>query len=539
VASSSAAAVAIRPGSWGLRAAATAVAAIFAAPFVFLLVRNLEELGVAWDALSSSLALSSLARSVVLAIAVSLSTTIVGTAAAWLVTRTDLPGRGLLRVLLPLPLVIPSFVGAFVLVAAFAPGGLLEAALEPLGVDRLPAIKGFGGSFVVLTLLSYPYVYLPVSARLRQLPASLEESARLLGMGPGRAFFAVVLPQARTAVLAGTLLVFLYTISDFGVVQLMRYPALTRVIYSTRLFDSPTSLALSLQLGILALAVVAAERAVAGGPRLADATRGTRPLRIHLGRWKAASLGFMAALVGMALAAPVGVLMWWAVRGVVGGSGRAGAILGDLGDLLGPAVNTSLAGVVAAATAIAVVLPVAFLTARQRSRVGGIANAVIVAGFALPGLALALALVFWTLGLPRLFGSVYQTLPLLILAYVIHFGAHSLRAAQVAVGGLPRHVDEAARTLGAGRFRRLVSIEIPLMLPGLLAGAGLVLLSVMKELPATLLLAPTGFNTLATRIWTATESAFFADASLAALLLIALSGVLTWLLVIRRAESLV
>jgi iron(III) transport system permease protein len=528
----------VHPGSWGLRAVVTVVGVFFAAPFVFLLVRNLEETGAAWEALSSLSALSSLGRSLLLGLAVSVSTTIVGSTASWLVARTDLPARGLLRVLLPLPLVIPSFVGAFVLVAAFAPGGLLDAALEPLGVPRLPTIKGFAGSFIVLTLLSYPYVYLPVSARLRQLPASLEESARLLGMAPARAFFAVVLPQARAAILAGALLVFLYTISDFGVVQLMRYPTLTRVIYSTRLFDSQTSLALSLQLGILALTVVAVERAIAGGPRVADASRGARPLRIRLGKWKAPCLGFVAALVGMALLAPMGVLGWWAVRGLFTGSGRAGALLVDLGDLVGPAVNTSLVSVIAAVAGIAVVLPVAFLSVRQRSRLGGAANAVIVAGFALPGLALALALVFWTLGLPGPFIRVYQTLPLLILAYVIHFGAHSLRAAQVAVAGLPGHLDEAARTLGARRFRRLVAIDMPLMLPGLLAGGGLVLLSTMKELPATLLLSPAGFQTLATKIWSATESALFADASVAALSLIALSGLLTWLLVIRRAEEL-
>ncbi len=161
----------------------------------------------------------------------------------------------------------------------------------------------------------------------------------------------------------------------------------------------------------------------------------------------------------------------------------------------------------------------------------------VVGGFALPGLVIALALVFWTLGAPEPFASLYQTLPLLVGAYVLHFGALALGTAQVAVAGIPRSLEDAARVLGGGRLRRFARVELPLMAPGLAAGAGLVLLSAMKELPATLLLAPAGFPTLATRIWSAAEDAFWADASLAALALVAVSGVLTWLLLIRRGRA--
>jgi iron(III) transport system permease protein len=162
---------------------------------------------------------------------------------------------------------------------------------------------------------------------------------------------------------------------------------------------------------------------------------------------------------------------------------------------------------------------------------------VIVGGFALPGLVVALALAFWTLQAPWPLAALYQTQALLVFAYVVHFGSQALRAAQVAVAAVPGRLDDAARTLGAGRLRRLRTVELPLAAPGLLAGAGLVLLSTMKELPATLLLAPPGFETLATRIWNATEDAFLADASLAALFLLLLSGVLTWFLVVRRGDA--
>jgi iron(III) transport system permease protein len=522
-------------------AAASGVALVFATPFLYLLVRNLRDPGAAVSALSSGDAWGPLGRSVLLAVLVSASATVVGAGAAWLVARTDVPGARAWRVLLPLPLVMPSFIGAFVLVAALAPGGLLEAALRPLGVGRLPGIGGLAGSFLVLTLFTYPYVYLPARARFRRLAPSLEESARLLGRGSWSTFWRVVVPQSRGAILAGTLLVFLYSVSEFGVVQLMRYDTLTRSIYATRFLDPPRSFALSLQLGLLAVAVVVAERVVARGGRLdrQDSQRDHRAMVLSLGRWRGPALAFLTGLVGSALALPVGVLTWWAVRGAARGATSATGGFGDVPGLARSVLNTSFVSLAAAAVAVVAVLPVAYLIVRRRGTGAAAANAVVVGGFALPGLAIALSLVALSVDAPGPLAALYQTIPLLVLAYVIHFGATALRTAQVAIAGVPRRVEDAARTLGAGRFDRLRRVELPMMLPGLLAGAGLVLLSSMKELPATLLLAPAGFQTLAMKVWTATESAFFADASLAALVLVVLSGVLTWLLVIRRGDVFV
>ena len=513
-----------------LRGLSLAIAALFAAPLGYLVVRNASQLGAFVDAVTAEPALAALGRTVLLATAVSVTGAVVGTASAWLVVRTDLPGRRAWRLLLPLPLVIPSFIGAFALIAAFAPGGLLDR----LGLGSLPPARGFWATWAVLSLLTYPYVFLPAAARLAQLPRALEESARLLGRPGGATFLRIVVPQVRGAVLAGSLLVFLYTVSDFGAVQLLRYDTLTRTIYATRLLDRSTSLALSLELGLLALAVVAAERWFAPS-RHVESSRG-RPLAVPLGRWKAPALLFVGGLTGLALAAPIAVLTYWAVRGLRSGASRASALAAHPEDLVAPMLNTAGISLAAAALALAAVLPLAYVTVRHRSRVFDAAQTVVVAGFALPGLAIALALVYWTLGSPEPVGALYGTLTLLVFAYVVHFGAQSLRTAQVGVASIPRDLEEAASGLGAHRVRRVLRIELPLATPSLLAGAGLVLLSTMKELPATLLLAPIGFETLATVIWTSTEDAFLADASLASLLLIALSGVLTWLLVIRSAR---
>jgi iron(III) transport system permease protein len=510
------------------------IAAFFAGPTVYLVWRNLGLGDELWDAITSPRTIEPLLRTLWLAVTVSITAAIVGTFLAWMTTRSDVPGRRVLRIVAPLPLVIPSFVGASAFLAALAPGGLLARALEPLGVDRTPQLHGFFGAWLVLSLFTYPYVYLPVAARLASLPPSLEESGMLLGRRRVAVFRSIVLPQAAPAIWAGGLLVFLYTVSDFGAVDLMRYGTLTREIFARRL-DPSSAMPLSLVLAIVALTVVVVERGLGRRRARSETGRARRALQVPLGRWRWPALAMTVLVVGLALVVPVSVLVTWAVRGMRSGGSGSVELTTDLGALGAPALNTVLVSVVAAVCAVVLVLPVAYLTTRYRSRWGGTTNAVVVGGFALPGLVIALALVFWVLG-ADFAAALYQTLPLLVFAYVIHFGAQAMRASQVAVASVPRRLDDAARILGANRFRRFRTVDLPMMLPGLTAGAGLVLLSTMKELPATLLLAPPNFETLATRIWSANESNYFAQVGLASLILLALSGVLTWMLVVRRTD---
>jgi iron(III) transport system permease protein len=525
----------VAPGSTGARpapalvAVAVAVAALFAAPLGYLAVRVVQLGGESVDVLSGSGVWRPLRSTVVLATSVAATAAVVGTGLAWVTTRTDVPLRRLWALAAPLPLVYPSFIGAAALLAAVAPGGLLDSVLP--WVDELPDVEGFGGSWYVLTLFTYPYVYLPVAARLGALNPAFEEGARLLGKSPWQVFRSVVLPQASSAVWAGALLVFLYCVSDFGAVAQLRYRTLTVEVYENRLQDR--ALVLGALLGAVAIAVVLLERAAAGRRTAVESARSRRPLQLPLGRWRWPVLALVALVSANALLGPLSVLGFWAVKGLTSG-GRLGAT--EIADLADPARSTAVLSVAAAVLAVAVVLPVAYLTARHRSRIGAAVNAAVVAGFALPGLLIALSVVFWTLSGPGWVGRLYQTAPLLVLAYVVHFGAQAMRATQVAVAAVPRRLDDAARTLGANRWRRLRSVELPLMAPGLAAGGGLVLLSAIKELPATLMLRPTGTDTLALEVWRARETANWPGAGLAGLALVLLSAVLTWLLVLRRVE---
>ena len=409
--------------------------------------------------------------------------------------------------------------------------------LSGVGVGTTPELRGFFGAWLVLLLMCYPYVYIPVAARLRQLPSSLEESARLLGDSALAAFWRISLPHAATAIGAGTLLVFLYTLSDFGAVQLMRYDTLTRAIATNHLADPPAALALSLMLLVLAAAVVLAERWFSR--RLPDGSRasGPEPATLRLGRWRPLATAAVAVAAFAGVGAPLIALVDWAAGGVARTFGDGRPLTVDYSRVADATLNTLWVSVVAAIVAVAAVLPIAFLVGRYRSRAGWLAHAVVISTFAVPGLLIALSMRFWTLRSDIAFTLFGDTFALLIFAYIVRFGSLAMGVSVVAVRSVPDRLHDSARILGAGPLRRFFTIDMPLMGPALLAGAGLVLLSVMKELPISLLISPLGFSTLATQIFGSFEDAFVAEAGLMGVTLVAMSFLLTWFLVVRRQEQ--
>lgn len=516
--------------------AALVLASAFAVPFGYLVWRNLSAPREFLEVLTSIDTWRPVGRSVLLAAVVTTLCVGIGVSMAWLTMRTDMPLARLFRVIVPLPLVLPSFVAGAALVAAFAPGGLLEEIAGPLGVDRVPEIRGFWGSVLALTAISYPYVFLPVAARLNQLSRSLEEAAQMLGESEWSRFRRIVWPQIFSSVRAGALLVLLYVLSDFGVVALMGYTTVTVRMFNSWLANPELAFALGLVLASVALVVVASERMSSRSAPGGDPSTSIPPRRQELGRLRIPAVLVAGTVAFVSIVGPISVLAWWVWRGAVNKS--AGFAGGDgLGGLWQPAWHTLSVGLITAVVAVLVVLPLARLAGRHRSRSSLPALTFVVSGFALPGVVVALSVVFLSLRVGWL-NRFYQSLPLLVFAYVVHFGAQAFRTAEVGMATADRRLDEAAKTLGASTARRFFKIELPLMSPVLSAGGGLVMLSTMKELPATLLASPLGFDTLATRVWNATADGFLADAALASLLLLAMSAVMTWLLVIRRADHL-
>lgn len=503
---------------------ALVVVAVILLPLVYLFIRAWAGGDELWRMLWRERTFVLLKNTVYLAVLVTLGSVLISVPIAWLLHRTDLPLRRFWAVTTVLPLAIPSYVGGFAMVAALGPRGMLQGWLESLfGIERLPSIYGLWGAALLLTLLTYPYVLLTLNAAMSGLDGALEDAARSLGYGSWRTFFLVTLPLLRPAIAAGGLLVALYTIGEFGAVAMLRFDTFTRAIYVqyTASLDRSLAAGLALVLVLLTCVVLGVEAWTRGRGRYFRSSVGAaRPLEpVQLGRWAPLGLGFCGLIVTLGLVMPVGVVLYWLVRGLR--NGRATDILWDA------TFNSALASGLAAVAAVIAALPIVVLSVRYPSRASGLVERLCYAGYALPGIVIALSLVF--------FGAnyalwLYQTLALLIIAYVIRFLPQALGALRAALLQVSPHYEEAARSLGSSPPKVWLRVTGPLVRSGLVSGAALVFLTVMKELPVTLLLRPIGFDTLATRIWGATADGFWTRAAGPALLLILLSAVSMFLI---------
>ncbi|GAA1705300.1 MULTISPECIES: ABC transporter permease [Dietzia] len=478
--------------------AATLACSAALIPLVYLIIRAGER-GPAYaiEVVRSGRSAELLVNTVVLVVLVTAASVVVGVALAWLTVRTDLPGAPVVGALLCVPLAMPSYVLGYLWVADF------------------PQFLGLPGSVIVLTISCYPYVFLPAAAALRAVDPGLEEVARTLGRGSVRAVLGVTLRQIRPAVAAGALLVALYTLSDFGAVAMLRYEAFTVGIYHSyrASFDRVPAAVLACVLILVALVVMVGERrARRGEVARVGAGVDSLPDRVPLGRFRTPALvvvGFV--LTGGVLAPLVGLVRW--VR-------AAAEVDVAWGPVLAAAATTAGVSGIAALVTIVLALPIGILAARSNGPVARATEAVAQIGFALPGITVGLAVVF--VGI-RLVPGLYQQLPMLVFGYVVLFLPLAVGVVRSAIGAIPTALEDASGALGSGRFRTFLRVVAPLSMPGVLAGGSLVFLSVAKELPATLLLRPTGTETLASAMWAHTEVAAYSQAAPYAAMLVAVA----------------
>ena len=504
------------------------VGAAMLLPALYLVIRGASASDQAWDLLFRMRTLETLGRTTLLIVCVTALSAAIGAPAAWLTARSDLPFRRAWTVLMALPLVIPSFVGAFLYASALGPRGMLQGLLEAaFGVQRLPDIYGLTGATLVLTLLSYPYLFLTVRGAIANLDPATDESARSLGHGAWSTFFRVTLPQLKPSIAAGSLLVALYTLSDFGAVSLMRYNTFTFTIYQQYESSIDRSIAAVLSLVLVAMAVVilVAEGYTRGRQRYYRSGAGAarEAAAVRLGGWKWVVMGVFGAVLALALALPTGMLIYWLARGVSAGE--------PLLLLWGATLNSLYVSGAAALVTVGMAIVMAVLLVRYPTRLNRVLEPAGFTGYALPGIVVALALVFFGAQYAR---PLYQTHWLLIFAYAVLFFPVALGSVRAALLQVSPRLEDAARGLGHNPLRVMLRITAPLMRSGVIMGAALVFLLTMKELPATLILGPVGFKTLATAVWSASSEAFFAQAAAAALALILMSSIPMTLLVMRE-----
>lgn len=491
------------------------VLAAMIVPISYLVLRTIGAGTETFELIFKPRTFDILTRSLLLMGSVSIGSILIAVPIGWLTVKTDLPFRRIFSVITILPLVIPSYIGAFILVIFLSPKGILQGWLAPLGIDRLPEIYGFPGAFLTLTLLTYPYVLLPVRAALIKLDWSTYEASLTLGVTQIQTFIRITLPMLRPAIVTGTLLVALYALSDFGAVSILHYETFTWAIYiQYGNFAREVAAALSVVLIILAISLLYMESRTRGRAKYYNVSTGThrRQKSIRLGIWRWPAVIFCISVVSFSFVMPVSILVYWVIRGI-SFSEQLTIPWSQLG-------NTLYVSGLAALVAVAAALPIAMLSIRYPGRISTLLERCSYIGFALPGIVVALSMVFFVI---RYATPLYQTLPLLIFSYLILFLPAALSSINTSFLQVNPKLEEAARILGRSQLKAFGTITLPLLIPGLLAGASMVLLLTMKELPATLLLSPIGFKTLATSIWWATEDAFFTKAAVPALLLIIVS----------------
>jgi iron(III) transport system permease protein len=478
---------------------------------------------------------------------VGLGTLVLGTALGWLVTGYEFPGRRLFEWALMLPLALPAYVIGFAVLGLLDYAGPLQTAVRRhLGPGAaLPDPRAYWGVLLVMTLVLYPYVYLLARAAFREQGAATLETARTLGRSRWQAFRQVSLPMARPSLVAGASLAMMEALADFGTVATFGYRTLTEAIYRVwyGMFERIAAAQLASLLLVAAVALLLLEQALRGRARFVQSQRrgpGTSRRRLPGGP-AALATGGCTLVLTVAFLVPVGQLVLWARDAAAGGR------------TVVPAFGTVLANTVGLAVAAALLTCVLALALGYAARLHPTAAVRFVTrgigmGYALPGSVIAVGVLIplarldhalataseWLLGRPAgllLTGSAAA----LVFAYAVRFLAVSLQTLEASLVKIPPSFDDAARSLGAGVGGTLARVHLPLMRGGVLTALVLVFVETVKEMPATLLLRPLGFDTLAVAVWERTAESQWAEASVPALAIVA-AGLLPVFLAIRLSS---
>lgn len=470
---------------------------------------------------------------------------VIGTGCAWLVTACDFPGRRVLHWALLLPLAMPTYIVAFAYLDLLHPIGPVQGAIRwALGFDsprqfRLPDLRSMPGAIFVLGFVLYPYVYMTARAMFMTQPAHLMEAARTLGESRGGAFFRVALPLARPALAVGLSLALLEALNDIGASEFLGIQTLTVAVYTTWITRSDLAGAAQIACAML-IAVVALVLLERNGRRhqrfgSAQRMRAIQPHRLHgAAAWAASTAAALPVAIGFV--APALYLVWETAKRLRQGGGISDGLLASLGNTLALAAGVTLAAVAAG-------LVVAWAVRSQGSTVNRARWQARVAtlGYALPGTVLAIGLLTPALAFDAALGALLgrEGLPLmgagivLVMACAIRFLAMPVGGIEAGLARIPPALEQASRLLGETAGGTLRRVHLPLLQPAIAAGALLVFVDAMKELPATLLLRPANFDTLATWLYAEAARGTYEEGAIAALAIV-LAGLLPVILLARN-----
>ena len=505
-----------------------ASAALILLPLGYVTSQALSADPAVWSRLWTTRIPELLTNTIWLSASVACLTLLLGVSTAWLVTRIEFAGRRLWEGALVLPLAMPTYVLAYIYSYLLGFGGPVEHVWQLVAGPqaRIFSPQSYLGATLVMTLDTFPFVYLLSRSALLNLNVSFEEVSRASGISRLKTLWLVTLPLMRPSIAAGLALVILYVVSDFGAVSLLRYQTLTYAVFQqmTGRSDNTAASILSLLLVGLALLFLVTERWFRHRSRFYQTTgRYRRPERHRFG-WLGTTMvtGYLALVVGASFGLPAYLLVIWSL------SPEAQATIDSR--FFGFLWNSGFLAACAATGGVLIGLPLAYMANRRPSWLNLGCLQAAYAGYVLPGPVAALAVLVLCLNLtPFLYGSVL----VLIVAYVIHFLPAGLQSLEPALQQITPNLEEVARTLGLGVRQTWQRVTLPLMRNGFIVAWVLMFLQTMKELPATLLLRPVGFDTLAIRVWMEASEEYYQLAAPSALLIVLL-GLPTLLLLLSK-----
>ncbi len=498
-----------------------------------------------WRHLADTVLGELLLNTLILSVGVGFGVLIIGVGLAWLTTLCEFPGRRVFDWALMLPLALPAYVLAFVAIGLLDFSGPLQTSLRGVFGDdlRLPPIRSAGGVIAVMVLAFYPYVYMLARAAFLAQGRSLLESARMLGLSPWQAFVRVALPSARPAIVAGLALALMETLADFGAVYIFNFDTFTTAIYKTwfGLFNLSAAAQLASLLLLLVALALFAEQKSRGGARFYAGGKPAALKRYRLRGARAyAATGAALLVLSLAFVLPLIQLVIWAAQVL-----RADSNVNYLDHV----THTVLLSASAALLIVSVALLFGFVQRRWPGALSRAAVRFATLGYALPGTVLAVSIMLTFTALQNQLDHVAQawfgqstslllssSVAALLFAYLVRFLAVGHGPVESALARITPSMEMAAQSLGARPREILWRVYLPLLRQGLLAAALLVFVEVMKEMPATLLLRPFGWDTLAVNIFELTSEGEWAHAALPALTLV-LVGLIPVLLLMRRVPA--
>ena len=486
-------------------------------PLLYLLTKITFEFKLFFDFILNTNILRLSFNTISLILLVVIFSVLISLPLAYLNVRSNLPFAKYLTSISVLPIALPSYVMATTQIEIWSKNGWVHNFLKIFfEMKTFPSFYGLIGSVFVLSLITYPYVYIGLAAMFRRFDYQMIDASKTLGDSPFQSFFKIIFPLVRPTIVGGSLLVSLYVLSDFGAVSLLRFNTFTIAIFN-RMYNSISNygvLEISLLAIIFCFIILFIESRSKNEARHFSNSKLSDNKKADLGFWKwiLLPLTLLPLIFGFIL--PISVLIYWIIIGI-------GEDMGFM-DVIQPTINTLMISSVSAIFITLVCIPLLITIKKNVRLLSFFVDKVSYIGLSLPGVIVSMSLVFFCI---NYFDYIYQTFIVLVLGYFISFLPAALGPIKSSMSQIDPKLEDASLTLGASKIKTYLNVVVKLASPGFIYGGVLVFILCLKELPATLILSPIGFQTLATEIWSNASEAFFIKTALASIVLVIIAGI--------------